>query len=57
MGGDFGAIFRKKSMGYSTGKFSEIGPFLKNSHNSKIFSRNQLKLSKQHKDINMYQKM
>ena len=27
MGGDFGAIFWKKTMGYSTGHFSEMGQF------------------------------
>ena len=34
--GWFRSHFLEKSMGYSTGKFSEIGSFLKNGHNSKI---------------------
>ena len=32
-------------------------PISQNAHNSKITCQNQLKLSTQHKDINMYQKM
>ena len=42
-------------MGYSTMIFSKIGQFLKMA--IKNLSRNQLKLSTQNKDINMYQKM
>ena len=41
----FRSHFLKKSMGYSTGRFSEIGHFLKNAHNLKNLSRNQFKLS------------
>ena len=43
--GDFGAIFLEKSMGYSTGNFFRNWFILKNSHNSKSFRWNQLKLS------------
>ena len=43
--------FLEKSMGYST------MIFLKSGHNSKYWSRNQLKLATQHQYINMYKKM
>ena len=38
------------------GFFQKPANFL-NGHNSKNLSRNQLKLSTQHNDINVYQKM
>ena len=43
--GWFWSHFLEKSMGYSTGYFSDFGTFFKNGHNSKNWSRNQLKLS------------
>ena len=47
MGGDFGANFKKKAWAIVQGAFQKFGIF-KNGHNSKTFSRNQLKLSTQH---------
>ena len=56
IGGNFEAIFWKKAWAIVQGIFQKTALF-KNGHNSKTFSRNQFKLSTQHKDINMYQKM
>ena len=53
---DFGANFWKKPWAIVQGFFQKLANFL-NGHNSKNLSLNRLKLSTQHKDINMYQKM
>ena len=52
MGGDFGAIFWKKAWAIVQGIFQNLADF-KNGHISKNFSWNQLKLSTQHKVINI----
>ena len=56
IGGDFGAIFWTKTLAIVQGNFKKLAHF-KNGRNSKNLSRSQLKLSTQHKYINMYQKM
>ena len=53
----FWSHFLEKSMGYIVQGIFQILAFFLNGHNSKNLSRNQLKLSTKHKDINMYQKM
>ena len=50
-------VTQKSSQRPWTLLFFKKWPVFLNAHNSKIICRNQLKLSTQHKDINMYQKM
>ena len=56
IGSDFGAIFQKKAWAIVQGLWPDFGATLK-IHKKSKFDRNQLKLSTQHKNMYMYQKM